>query len=697
MRPVRLGWLVLGLAAAPLAAQQPPVKGDTVRTDSAAVVLAPIVVSVTRAPEPLARVPFAVGVVGSDEIRRGRQTLGLDEVLNEIPGVYAANRYNFSLDQRLSIRGFGSRSNFGVRGIKVLLDGIPQTLPDGQGQLTNVDLGTLDRVEVLRGAASALYGNAAGGVISLHSEPAAAAPFAERLRLEGGAFNSRKWQSWSSARLGRASGTLSISRFTTDGFRQHSAADFRQLAATAGYLLSGTTTLTVRLDAADDPQAQNPGALTPAQYTADRTAAAQNNLSNDADKAVTQQQLAITLRHETLTGSSWSAAVYGLHRGLENPLATGTYVTIGRHAGGFRLQATQPFGATGAPGLTAGIDGQWLRDNRANYASPGGVRTDTVQLDQRETVSELGPFVQLHWSPAPPVLLAAGVRYDRVGFGVTDHYLADGDQTGDRTMKSVSGNLGVSYRVSGAFLPYANIATSFETPTTTELVNRPDGTGGLNPALGPQRAVNYEMGARGAAGGVTYTLAGFIDRVRDAIVQYQEVGGRAYFRNAGRTRNAGIEASLSVQPSSVARLFASYTYADYRFTDYRVVNGATTDTLDGNRLPGVPRHFLRAGVRLYPLTGLSVSVDQTLSSSLYADDGNSVVVAGWGAGVTDLRVNWMVESGSAQIAPFVGINNLFGKRYVSSVTINGFGGRVLEPAPGRNLYLGAEVGWRTGP
>ncbi|HET8650497.1 MAG TPA: TonB-dependent receptor plug domain-containing protein, partial [Gemmatimonadales bacterium] len=412
----RTGLLVTGMLATGafrLAAQQ-PARPDSLADTSRVVELAPLIVTVTRTEEPLDRVPFAVDVAGARAVRGTRMTLGLDESLNDLPGVYVANRYNFSLDQRLSIRGFGSRSNFGVRGIKVLLDGVPQTLPDGQGQLTNVELGAVDRIEVLRGASSALYGNAAGGVVSLRSEPAAAAPYAQRLRVEGGDFGTFKWQSWSSARLGRLSGTLSLSRLTTDGFRQHSAADLRQLNAGADYLLSGTTTAGVRLALADDPKAQNPGALSPEQYAVSRRSAAASSIANDADKAVTQQQLAVFVRHQTSSGAEYQATVFGFHRDLDNPIATGTYITIGRHVAGLRLNGTQPLGSAGAPKVTAGLDLQWQRDDRANYVSAAGRRTDTLQLNQREIVAEVGPFVQVHWSPLAPLLVSAGARYDDV-------------------------------------------------------------------------------------------------------------------------------------------------------------------------------------------------------------------------------------------------------------------------------------------
>ncbi len=230
--------LALMCCATSLAAQQP----DSARADSAAKILPEITVTVTRASEPLNKIPAAVSVVPQEEIRRGQATLGLDESLSNLPGVYVTNRYNFSLDQRLSIRGFGSRSNFGLRGVKVLLDGIPQTLPDGQSQLSNLDLGDIGRVEVLRGSSSALYGNASGGVLSFTTEPPGPGPFSETVRGEGGSFGMMKLSSRTGGRSGSASGTLSVSHTEYDGFRQHSSSRFTQLNLGADYIFGSSTT-----------------------------------------------------------------------------------------------------------------------------------------------------------------------------------------------------------------------------------------------------------------------------------------------------------------------------------------------------------------------------------------------------------------------------------------------------------------------
>lgn len=707
---VGLGLLALALSS-PAFPQEPVRPDSTVRDSTRVRQLPEINVTVTRTEEPLQKVPYAVGVLDRKDIQRGQQTVGLDEALNDLPGVVVANRYNYSLDQRISIRGFGSRSNFGVRGLKILLDGVPQTLPDGQSQLTNVDFGNIERAEVLRGASSSLYGNASGGVVALSSERAAPGPFAQRVRVNGGSGKREhdafyKAQTWTSARSGSISGTLSLSQFKADGFRQHSAAEFRQLNSGIDYAVSGSTLATLRLSLADDPRAQNPGALTRPEYNANPDSAAANNIRRGADKDAQQYQLALGMRHYDATGNEFEATVFGLLRDLANPLAAppftgapptaGTYVAIDRAVGGARAGINQRLGSGEmSPRLTAGADLQRMRDDRQNFVSNAGQRTAVVLLDQREKVTELGPFAQLHWSPNPQLLLSVGARYDWVRFDVADRFLADGDDSGAKTMAAASGNVGLSWSLNDRFVPYLNVSTSFETPTTTELVNKPDGTGGINPELGPQRAVNYEIGVRGRPDPrVTYSVAAFLGRVKDAIVQQAEVGGRAFFRNAGRTHNDGAEVGVSVSPLTGLTLNGAYTYAHYRFADYTLADGTV---LDGNRLPGVPEHFWRLGLRTSLPADFYVDADHTISSSIVADDTNRLWVDSWGAGITNLRLGWNGEAGQMQIAPFLGLNNLWDRRYVASVTLNGVGGRVFEPAPRRVIYVGTEIGYRANP
>ena len=647
--------------------------------DSARIVpveVAPIVVTTTRTTEPAERLPIAVTILEGAELGDPAPLDGIEGVLGAVPGLHVANRYNFSLDQRLSIRGFGSRANFGSRGVRVLLDGVPQTLPDGQTQFTNLEVEEIDRVEVLRGAASALHGNASGGVIAFRTAGAGPARFAARAAVEGGAFGTLKWFSRTSARRGAWSGAVSLSRLTSDGFRAHSSTDQRQLTAFVEAALAPSTVVALRVAAADQPTADNPGALTAAELAGDRRAAAPNNLTNNAGKDVQQQQLSLQARHRD-GGGEYGAVLYGLWRDLANPLATGVEVGLDRAAAGARLDASRRLGAAGSPRLTAGLDVQRMRDDRTN------TRGDDRIVDQVDRVSEAGPFAQLDWSPVSSVLLEAGTRYDRTTFDVEDRLLTDGDDGGRRVLAAWSARGGASVLLGEGLRAYASVATAFETPTTTELGNRPDGSGGLNPELGPQRALAFELGARGRRGALEWSAAAFSSSIRDAITQFDEIGGRAFFRNAGRVRQRGVEAAAALRPVPQLSVGLSYTLADYRFTDYE----SDGISLAGRRLPGVPLHHARARIAFAP-GSWSVVLEHAMSSRVWADDANTLAAEGWGSGVTDLRLRWNGEVGGVTLAPFAVLQNLTDREYVGSVTINGFNGRVFEPAPGRHVVAG---------
>ncbi len=694
------------LMAAAAAAGGQATRADSARADSIARLQA-MHVTVTRGGEEAARLPWAVGVQTAADVRRGQATVGVDEALNNVPGVVVSNRYIFALDQRLSIRGAGSRANFGTRGVKVLLDGVPQSLPDGQSQLTNVELGTIGRIEVLRGAASSLYGNGSGGVISFETDLRAPDVLRQELRLTSGSFGMNKWQARTVGRTGNAIGALSVSRTTLDGFRQYSGADVRQINAAVNYSLGPQSVLEFRANQAGVPFALNPGALTQAEWDVNPDSAASFNILRGASREVGQRQYSVGYRRTGDDGNELRAVVYGLTRTVDNALAVappppagpanGTFATLYRRFVGARFDARRRLGdGAAAPRLAVGFDAQRSRDHRKNQRSTGGrpvAAVDTLLLDQIEQVTSIGPFAQLSWTPTDAWLTSVGVRWDRLAFDVEDRFLQDGrDNSGARTMTALSGHLGVSRVVTPDFVPYANVATAFETPTTTELQVSPDGSGGFNPALGPQRILTVEAGARGALGRVEYDVSLFRSRTTDAIIQFLETNGRAFFQNAGSTRSTGAEIGLSAPVTSFADVQLAYTWADYRFDEYRLARGAATDTLDGNKTAGVPDHFVRAGLRSRA-GAATLDADWTWSEAVWGDDANTVKVENWGRGRLDVRLAWEGRIGGQRIAPFVAVNNVFDQLYTGSITLNGAGGRVREGAPRRNWHAGLELGW----
>ena len=677
----------------PLAAQQP----DTTKPYT----LPPTTVSVTRADRPLTQIPQSVQTVDRAQISRARPTWGLDEALANVPGVFVANRYNFSQDQRISIRGFGARSAFAVRGIKILVDGIPQTLPDGQGQLTNLELGEVDRIEVLRGSASALYGNASGGVITIWTKPHDVARLNEEARFMAGRFDQRsgrswnKWQSTTSMRLGSGTALVTVSRLDYDGERDHSAADNRVLNARVQLPVGTRWSLALVTDVGDNPRADNPGSLTLAELNANRDTVPLLNRNRNAGKAVTQVQTGATLHGTMANGAEAAFTVFGLTRDLTNPITT-TYIDLGRVDYGARASVTW------SHRLTAGFDFQRQRDDRKNFNylnTPGdSAKPDTVRsLDQLEHVTEIGPFVQSALALSAHSTLTAGLRYDWVKFAVQDRLITttppNPDDSGDRLMRAFSGSLGLAVNPSRRATLYGNIGSSFETPTTTELANSATGAGGFNPDLKPQQAWNYEIGARASLSErVGFTLAVFQADVRDALVPYELAAPRFYYRNAGSTRHRGVElgADLTVVPA--VSVHAVWTYADYRYRRYSFTTGTVVHTLDGRALPGIPQNWLNLLVRAQPIAfhGAWAEVQQSYSSGYFVSDTLSTRAAPWWA--TNVRVGWEGKVGGTRLGPFLGINNAFNHLYVSSVVINAARDRYYEPAPGRNVYVGLSVG-----
>lgn len=668
--------LLLALLAcpAPVTAQQ----ADT---------LPDLTVGVTRAAgSTLAAFGGSVTVLDGTSVTRQRLATGLDEALAFVPGVLAANRWNPSLDQRLVIRGFGARANFGVRGIKVLIDGIPQTLPDGQSQLTNLDLAQLDRVEVLRGAASALHGNAAGGVVAFTTRTAARGTDVE-LGTEAGSFG--LWRLQGRVASANATHGLSVaaSRTVSDGFRAQSASEQRRVQVAYDRRLSPALRLLVRGAFADDPRAENPGALTLAEAARTPHAAAPNNLRRQADKAVTQRQLAVGL---DVAAGGWQGDLrtWVVSRDLENPLAApapapttadeGLWVGITRRGGGARATATR---GIGAGRLAVGLDVQQVADDRINRRHLRGDPFGAALLDQRETTREVGPFAQVEWPLAPHLRVKGGARYDAVRFEVADNLVAA--RGGVRTLDAFSGHAGVTWQRE-TVTAWSSVATSFETPTTTEFANRPDGSTGLNTTLGPQRSVSAELGARTTLGTVALEVAGWRTETDEVITPVQEIGGRSFFANLGGSRTQGLELLASVPLGGAMSAIASCTYTDARYTD-------DAGTLAGNRVAGIPRHLARIGVRGV-VAGFAVDADHALSSNQFADDTNQAEIADWGAGVTGLRVARTIAAGGGTARVFVAAQNLWARRYVGSVTVNGGFGRVAEPAAGRVVSVGVVLG-----
>jgi iron complex outermembrane receptor protein len=675
---------------------------DARAQDTTVAKLEPVVVEVGRGAHrsPL-ELPFAVAVQTPDSMRPGQRHLSLDETLWLIPGLSVSNRNNPSQDPRISIRGFGARSAFGVRGIRVLRDGIPLTLPDGQTPVDYLDLESVGRVEVMRGSASSLYGNAGGGVVDIRTSDPPPVPVSGAVRMLNGAFDTHRLV----AKAGGATAGFgyqgNVARTESDGYRNYSRQRMTNGFARVSYDRSGGS-YAIEWLGVNTPVAQNPGAITRAQFETDPRTADPFSLRKGARKAVTQSQLGVTGRHSLWRGEI-QASGYAGTRTLDNPLTFGV-VDVGRTMSGGNLRAMVPISFLGAEHrLTAGTELQLQNDLRLNFtncndvpppAAPTatcpvlGVERGTVTLNQREIVSSFGSYVRDEVDLGKRYTLTGSVRTDAVRFRVKDKLITatNPDDSGERPLDAVSPMVGFLARLSDSHSAYANISSAFETPTATELGNQPSGAAGINRDLRPQRSTTYEVGVKGVVErGLQYNAALFATGVHDELIPFDIPGGggRRYFRNAGRTSRRGVELGLGFATRAL-ELGGAYTYANYRFVDFTV----GTAHYAGNRIPGIPRQTLQASASLR--TRLATLVTEgTLADRMFVNDANLESSPGYAIFNARIVSSALWDGSGAEIT--LGAQNLFDTRYISSVSVNAAGGKFYEPGSRRSVYVGVSL------
>ncbi len=649
-----------------------------------------VTVTATRIPKAISDVPAAVDVVDRDAVQLARQQIGLDESLAQVPGLYMQDRYNFAQDLRISIRGFGARANFGIRGVRIFVDGIPETLPDGQGQVDSIDLGSVERITVLRGSSSALYGNAAGGVILIDTElPPEQTTVDARLSI--GELGFSKHQLKIGGTSGKLGYILNLADLDMDGYRQHSAVESRSVNGGLRYAIGADSSFRAAFNYTDQPVSDDPGALTADEIDDNRKLAAPAALLFDGGENLEQTRIGFVYDKAFGTRHSLTARNYYVWRTFENTLAfqAGGAVTIDRFFVGGGLTYSNHGTLAGRDNqLILGVDVDSQDDDRKRFDNNFGT-LGTLTFDQTEKVSSTGFYLQDELSLGDALTVSAGLRHDSVKFDVDDHFLGNGDDSGQRTLRETSPMVGVLYRVTPAVNLYANVATSFETPTTTELAN-PAG-GGFNPALDPQLATNREIGAKGTIGPHNrYTVAVFDIDVKDELVPFElpSSPGRSFYRNAGKSSRQGLEIGMTSEPIEGLAFSFAYTYSDFTFDEF--IDDAGND-FSGNRIPGLPRNVLHAGATWKHASGFFAGLDALRASNRFVDNANLVRDGAYT--LANLRLGYAQERGGVRWSVFGGANNLFDETYNANTRINAAFGRYFEPGPTRNVYGGVEVRW----
>jgi iron complex outermembrane recepter protein len=686
-----------GFQAAPPRADtlpREPLPGDTIDP----IPVPGVVVNILRSPVRMDRAPFAVSVIREEIRERGRSASSIEEALHGLPGVQVQNRFNAAVGEQISVRGFGARSQFGVRGIRVFVDGIPATLPDGQSSLDHLDLGSLGRVEALRGPGAAMYGNASGGVLNFQTRSPSEAAIRPEVRFVHGDHGMRRLQATTSGTLDGREYLVSLSRYDWDGFRTRTGGSPGDVYGQAlreqvnaifrSPLAGGELRLVANhlwLDA------ENPGSLSRADFDLGDRRAFPGNVNQRTGKTVRQTQGGISWAGP-LGARELELSLYGVRRDLSNPIPA-AIVDLDRLAGGVRaMLRTDQMGSTGSIWWAVGFELDVQNDARFNFRNQGGERGD-LTLDQEEQVLGGAVFVQA-LLPINDVLdVMTGLRYDRIRFRADDHFPRapeDPVGTGARTLDSASPSFGLHASFDRALGVYMNLSTAFETPTTTELANRPDGAGGFNPELDPQVGITGELGARGLLGDVAaWEFSFFHTSLYNELVPFEveTAPGRTYFRNSGRSQREGIEAALQFSPDPAVSTRFVLSTNRARFRTYTVGE----QDYSGNRIPGVAPWRGEAILRVGPGRWYTELRGEAIAA-IPANDANDSEAEIPSRRLLDARFAVHdVRVLGAELSPFVGVTNLFDRAYVSSVAVNAFGGRYFEPGPGRSLYVGASL------
>ena len=657
-----------------------------------------VVVSATRSERMNLDIPGSIDTVGAETLREGQPKVNLSESLGGVPGLTLQNRQNYAQDLQLSIRGFGARAAFGIRGIKLYADGIPATMPDGQGQAASFNLATAQRIEVLRGPLAGLYGNASGGVVNLFTADGPKRPTVSGDLLLGD-YGTRRVGMQAGGESGALNYIADWSQFHTDGYRDHSAANRQQFNAKLKWLAGEDTRVTFVMNTLYQPETQDPLGLTAAQVSDNPRQVATPATLFDTRKTVRQKQTGATIDQRLGAGDRLRASLYLGDRQVRQyqsiPLAaqsgataSGGVVDLGRTFGGMSLNWIHDGTLAGRPlSITGGFEQEMMRERRRGFINNFG-DLGALKRDEDNRVESTNLFAQADWRYTERASATLGLRRTLVKFDSRDHYIfgANPDDSGGAAFSNTSPVAGLAFRVAPEMSLYASAGRGFETPTFTELAYPKLGTG-LNFALKPSLSTNAEIGLKGRIGDdQKITLARFETSTRDEIVVDTAAGGRTIFKNAGRTRRSGWEASWQAVLPANFDMRAAYTVIDARYAEAFTSGAAAAIVPAGNRLPGVPRTSFYAELQWHHFaSGFSAALEARHNSSVYVDDQNSDAAAAYT--IANLRLGFEQKAREWRITETLRIDNLTNRSYIGSVIVADGNGRFFEPAPRRNLAV----------
>jgi iron complex outermembrane receptor protein len=631
-----------------------------------------VIVKSTKINSTIQQAPLSVTLKSFREEKNFNSQSSFSDFTRNTPGLFTSSSNNFSQDLRISIRGFGARSAFGIRGIKLIVDGIPETTPDGQSQLDNLPLGLVSSIEILRGPNANLYGNSSGGVISINTltDPS------EKYYRNSGIFGAYQYQSLQKTRIldwNSSSLIIHYDKRRSNGYRDQSG--YKSNILNLKYIndLDNNNKIVWQINYTDSPYAYDSGGLKLSEVENDRRQARKNNVDYDTYEKVKHLKTGVSWNHKRNENTFFDSYFFYQKRDFftKLPFNFGGIISLDRNYYGLGTKYTKKYYLDNRnKTLILGLDYLNQSDDRKRYKNDFGIQGE-MTFDQIEQFKSTGLYMLSQTNYDSGLLIRYGIRYDINDIGT--------DSSSSIILDKLNPSIGLSYKANSNDNIFFSFGTSFETPTLNELSNNPNGEG-LNKNLKSSSSLNYEIGWRKALSNLILEAIAYVISSENEILPYEleQFPGKNFYQNVGSTSRYGLELNSQLSFKG-GRINLSYTLSKNKFEDFIIDNNNLADNL----IPGIPSQMLDLDLIFKLSRGRSLIISNRLIGERYADNANETLISSYN--LLNIKYSKEIFSNSEI---FLGVNNTFNQEYFDNIRINAFGKRYYEPAPKRNFYFG---------
>ena len=642
-----------------------------------------VIISVTKIKDSLINTPFSVSIKNFSAFQKSAEQFNISEYIEDVPGIFISNDNNYAQDSRISIRGFGSRANFGIRGIKLIVDGVPETTPDGQSQIDNLNLEIIEKIEVIRGVGSSLYGNSSAGIIKIKTLQELQNSFA-RIGFSLGSNQQNKSQFFLGQKYKKTSYTFLYSQTKSNGYRNNSGFKNNNLNINLFKKVNDKTNYGLSFNYVDSPYAIDPGGLTIEEVEDNRKQARERNVIYDSKESIKHLKLSGSFEKKISNKLTFSKYLFFSNRDFNGniPVKKGGTIKLDRKYWGLgaSLLIKNKFNTQ------IGFDLGNQKDLRKRYFNNEG-EIGALVLEQNEKFINYGIFLVSSFK-LNSFIINPGIRLDKNTISIDDQFLADGNSSDKINLNSLNPSLGINYKSNSLNRFFVNVSTGFETPTLNEFGSSPIGSG-FNKNLKSQNSINYELGfsKKSVNNKFKLDLIYFNTSTKNEVLPYEDsqFPGQVFYNNAGKTQRSGIEFSGSYNYNNFWNFNSSISIGRYLFDEF-IDN---EKNYSGNKIPGVPEKTMFFNVNYKNESKLSVSLQLKVIGDLYANNSNSVKVDGFNR--LNLKISKEINYKKITIDPFLIFKNILGTSYYDNIRINAFGARYYEPAAKANFYGGIKI------